>query len=176
MVERIGGELRRMMRFMAELSDEIAFISAREASLVDVNRLISRSKAYWDWPEEYLSHAIPLHQITPGYLTSSHCFEVVAPRGELVAFLSVSEGDDKVVIDNLWVAPEYIGRGIGKAAIRFVFKLARESGWTNVWVLPDPPAEGFYKALGFSDTGERVASRVTGGPVFSVYCISVSEI
>lgn len=36
-------------------SDEINIVPARETSLEDVNRLIARSKAYWDWPEEYLS-------------------------------------------------------------------------------------------------------------------------
>ena len=35
--------------------------------------------------------------------------------------------------------------------------------------LPDPPAEGFYLRLGFVGTGERVPSRVPGGPLFSVY-------
>jgi hypothetical protein len=35
--------------------------------------------------------------------------------------------------------------------------------------MPDPPAEGFYKHLGFVDTGERVLSRVPDGPLFSVY-------
>lgn len=154
-------------------TDEIAIVPAREASLEDVNHLIARSKAYWDWPEEYLSRAIPLHKITFSYLRSNRCFEVVTKSGDLVAFLSLTDDGVKVVIDNLWVAPEHIGRGIGRAAVHFVFELARACGWRQLWVLPDPPAEGFYKAIGFSDTGERVPSRVSGGPVFSVYCVAV---
>lgn len=76
-------------------------------------------------------------------------------------------GDAKVVLDNLWVTPERIGQGIGRQACEYLFRLARERGWTPLWVLPDPYAEGFYVKLGFSDTGERVPSRVPGGPVFS---------
>lgn len=159
-------------RFVTGPSEQIAIIPARATSLEDLNRLIARSKAYWDWPNEYLSRAIPLHRITPSYLSSNRCFEVVTEHAELLGFLSLTEGNDRVVIDNLWIEPEHIRRGIGRAAVHFAFELARASGWPHLWVLPDPPAEGFYRALGFSDTGERVPSRVSGGPVFSVYRIS----
>lgn len=98
---------------VAELSEQIAIVTAQEASLEDLNRLIARSKAYWDWPEEYLSRAIPLHRITPPYLRSNRCFELVTKHGELLGFLLITEGNGRVVIDNLWIEPEHIGRGIG---------------------------------------------------------------
>lgn len=163
-------------RLVTEPSDQITIVPAREASLEDVNGLIARSKAYWDWPEEYLSRAIPLHRITSSYLSSNRCFEVVTNHGELVGFLSITEGNARIMIDNLWIAPEHIRHGIGSAAVHFVFELARAYGWRHLWVLPEPPAEGFYRALGFSDTGERVPSRVSGGPVFSVYRIPAPEL
>jgi len=46
-----------------------------------------------------------------------------------------------------------------------VFQVAREKEWADLWVLPDPPSAGFYLKVGFSDTGERVPSRVPGGPI-----------
>src|SRR5438876_9105853 len=61
--------------------------------------------------------------------------------------------------------------GVGRRACEHVFRLAREHHWTELWVVPDHPAIGFYEKMGFSDTGERVPSRVPGGPVFSVYRI-----
>jgi GNAT superfamily N-acetyltransferase len=162
-------------RLVTDSLDQIAIVPAREESLEDVNRLIARSKAYWAWPEEYLSQAIPLHRITPSYLRSSQCFEIATRRGELLGFLSLTEGNDRVVIDNLWIEPKHIRRGIGSRAVHFALELARVCGWPHLWVLPDPPAEGFYRALGFSDTGERFQSRVRGGPVFSVYRISTPD-
>lgn len=157
---------------MTEPLDQIAIVPARETSLEDLNRLIARSKAYWDWPEEYLSRALSLHRITSFYLRSNRCFEVVTKHGELLGFLSLTVGNGRVVIDNLWIDPGHIRRGIGTMAMHFVFELARACGWAHLWVLPDPPAEGFYRVLGFSDTGERVPSRVSGGPIFAVYRIS----
>jgi GNAT superfamily N-acetyltransferase len=162
-------------RLVTDFLDQIAFVPAREESLEDVNRLIARSKAYWAWSEEYLSQAIPLHRIGASYLRSSQCFEIITEHCELLGFFSLAEDAGRVVLDNLWIEPKHIGRGIGSRAVRFALERARLRGWPHLWVLPDPPAEGFYRALGFSDTGERIQSRVRGGPVFSVYRISTAE-
>jgi GNAT superfamily N-acetyltransferase len=149
----------------------ICILDARVQSLPQINGLIAHSKAHWSWPEGYLEKALRLHTISTEYLQTNHCFEVLDPHDTLLAFVSIMVSDARVVLDNLWVTPEQIGNGIGRRACEHVLQLAREQGWTELWVLPDPPAGGFYVKMGFSDTGERVPSRVPGGPVFSVYSI-----
>jgi GNAT superfamily N-acetyltransferase len=156
-----------------DASIEIQIVEARIGSLPEINTLIARSKAYWPWNESYLREALPLHLLGPAYIRDNQCFEVLDRHQKLLAFVAVVVGDARVVLDNLWVTPELIGRGIGRFACEHVFRLARETGWRKLWVLPDPPAEGFYVKVGFSDSGERVASRVRGGPVFSVYQIDL---
>jgi N-acetylglutamate synthase-like GNAT family acetyltransferase len=91
------------------------------------------------------------------------------PHDKLIAFVAIVVSTARVVLDNLWVTPELIGKGIGRRACERVFQLAREQRWAELWVLPDPPAEGFYVKMGFSDTGERLPSRVPGGPTFSIF-------
>ena len=93
---------------------------------------------------------------------------------QLAAF-AVAISGARVLLDHLWVWPDLIGKGVGRQACEHVFRLAREHHWMDLWVIPDPPAVGFYEKTGFSDTGERVSSRVPGGPVFSVYRIALSE-
>jgi GNAT superfamily N-acetyltransferase len=88
---------------------------------------------------------------------------------QLAAFFAVVTRGTNLVLDNLWVRPDLIGKGVGRRACEHVFRWARERDCKEVWVVPDPPAAGFYEEMGFSDTGERVPSRVPGGPVFSVY-------
>jgi GNAT superfamily N-acetyltransferase len=151
----------------------IRIVGARERCLAEINGLISRSRAHWTWPEGYLEKALPLHTISSAYLRSNYCFEVLDAHDKLIAFFSIVVGSARVVLDNLWVTPEQIGKGIGRRACEYVFRLAPERGWAEVWVIPDPPAEGFYGKLGFSDTGERVPSRVPGGPIFSTYRIQL---
>jgi GNAT superfamily N-acetyltransferase len=149
---------------------EVRIIPARRESLAWINDLIVRSKSSaWTWPAGYLERALPLHKIEPSYLRSNHCFELLDVNDQLAAFLAVAIHDARVVLDNLWVRPDLIGKGVGRRACEHVCQLAHEYGWTDVWVIPDPPAVGFYKKMGFADTGERVPSRVPGGPEFCVY-------
>jgi GNAT superfamily N-acetyltransferase len=152
----------------------IRFVRAREQSLADINGLIARSKAHWSWPEGYLERALPLQRVDLAYLRDNLSFEVLDADHRLIAFFSLVVSGARVALDNFWVAPEWIGTGIGRRACEYVFRTARERGWTELWVLPDPPAEGFYVKMGFSDTGERVRSRVPGGPIFSNYRIQLS--
>ena len=120
-----------------------------------------------------LEKALPLHEIALSYLRANACFEVLDLNQQLAAFFAVVIKGSKLVLDNLWVRPDLIGKGVGRRACEHVFRWAREHDWTEVWVVPDPPAIGFYDKMGFSDTGERVPSRVPGGPVFSVYRLRV---
>src|SRR5437867_1632805 len=154
---------------------EVRIIPAREESLARINDLIARSKSYSNWPADYLKKALPLHEIEPSYLRRNQCFELLDVNDQLAAFLAVAVSDTRVVLENLWVRPDLIGKGVGRRACEHALQLAREYGWRDLWVIPDPPAEGFYKKMGFSDTGERVPSRVPGGPLFSVYRIRLSE-
>src|SRR5207249_2549413 len=122
----------------------IRFIRAREQSLDAINGLIARSKAYWSWPKGYLEQALPFHRVSPAYVRSNHCFEVLDAHDKLIAFVSLVVSDARVILDNLWVTPELIGNGIGRLACEHVIRFARGRGWTGLWALPDPPAEGFY--------------------------------
>jgi len=150
---------------------DLVIVPAKGESLGSINALIARSKAYWTWPAGYLEQALVLHRVDAGYLRGHHSFEVLDRQNELVGFFAVAPSDNRVVLDNLWVAPERIGRGIGRRACEYVFQLARDHSWTELWVVPDPPAEGFYQRMGFVDTGERIPSRVPGGPLFCAYLI-----
>jgi GNAT superfamily N-acetyltransferase len=141
---------------------------AAEEHLAEINRLIARSKSHWDWSPEYLSAALPLMALTVTYLGENICFELCDDE-MLVGFVSVAETADGRVLDNLWIEPARIGQGLGRAACKHVFDLARQEVWPELTTLPDPPSEGFYLRMGFRDTGERVQSRVFGGPTFSVF-------
>jgi GNAT superfamily N-acetyltransferase len=158
---------------MTEVRIGLCVVAAREESLARINVLIAQSKSYWDWSTEYLEKALPMHRLESAYLRSNYCFEILNVAGELAAFASIAVASVRITLDNLWVRPDLIGQGIGRQSCEHIFAFARTRGWTELWVLPDPPSEQFYKRMGFSDTGERVKSRVVSGPLFSVYRIQL---
>ncbi len=158
---------------MSALGPLPAISPASFSQLAEINSVIARSKAYWPWPEQYLSAALPLLEVSGEYLNLNPSFVATDADGAVLGFGSLASADQRTYVDHLWVRPDRIGQGIGQRLCEWLLNCARERGLEELWVLPDPPAEGFYCKQGFADTGERVRSRVTGGPVFSLWRISL---
>jgi GNAT superfamily N-acetyltransferase len=138
---------------------------ALAANLAEINRVIRASKSHWRQPYAYLQAALPLLAVDDAYLVRNLCFEVVED-GAVVCFFAIADDDGAKLLDHLWVRPDRLGCGIGRLACEHVVALARERGWRRLRVLPEPDAAGFYRRLGFEDTGVHVESRVPGGPRF----------
>jgi GNAT superfamily N-acetyltransferase len=146
---------------------------APTARLAEINDVIARSKAYWPRPEPYLSAALPLLEISAEYLDENPCVVAMDPDGAILAFGSLASVGERTYVDYLWVRPDRISRGIGRCLCDWLLRCARERDLEALWVLPNPPPDGFYRKRGFVDTGERVPSRIPGGPVFSLLRIQL---
>src|SRR5262249_52163914 len=120
---------------------------AREENLAEINRVIVASESRWDYPAAYLEAALPLLTIEGPYLTEHLCLEIVDEQAPVVCFFAVAEDGGEHLLDHLWVRPDRLGQGIGRAACEHVFALARRHGWAALPVLPDPPAQGFYRKV-----------------------------
>jgi GNAT superfamily N-acetyltransferase len=140
---------------------------ALAANLAEINRVIRASKSHWRQPQAYLQAALPLLAVDDAYLAANLCFEVVEGDA-VVCFFAIADDDGGKSLDHLWVRPDRLACGIGRLACEHVVALARERRWRRLRVLPEPDAAGFYRRLGFEDTGRRVDSRVPGGPRFPV--------
>jgi GNAT superfamily N-acetyltransferase len=80
---------------------------------------------------------------------------------------STFRGRAGIWLEDLYVRPEYRGRGIGKALIATVARIAVERGGGGgrlEWTVLDwnEPAIGFYRGLGASLHREWILSRVSG--------------
>src|SRR5207245_11035659 len=104
---------------------QVRIIPAREESLARINDLIVRSKSYWNWPADYLRKALPLHNIEPSYLLSNQCFEVLDVNDQLAPFLAVPISDPRAVLDNLWLRPDVIDKGVRRRPCEHVCRFAR---------------------------------------------------
>jgi len=82
--------------------------------------------------------------------------EVVA--GSVVLW-SHDDGDGLMSEIGWMVLPEFQGRGVGKAAVRALLRLARQDGrWGLVHAFPattNGPSNGICRSLGFRLAGER---------------------
>jgi GNAT superfamily N-acetyltransferase len=96
---------------------------------------------------------------------------IVEVAGEAVGFalwfgtFSTYRGRPGIYLEDLFVRPEHRGRGIGKAILAMLARLAVERGcgkmhWSAVrW---NEPAIGFYRALGAQPVDEWIGFRLDG--------------
>jgi len=130
-----------------------------------INSIIESSKRYWDYSESYLQAAIPLIQIDASWLQERLGYSIFDSK-ELIGFLGVEEEHGSWTLEHLWVSPNRIRSGVGRMAIDFIMKEAKMFDVAMIYLLPDPPAEGFYLRQGARLTGKVVQSRVKDGPLF----------
>lgn len=72
----------------------------------------------------------------------------VADAGKPVGYAVLLVERDHAELDELWVEPEWIGRGVGSDLFRFLVARATSLGATRLEWEADPNAVGFYERMG----------------------------
>jgi GNAT superfamily N-acetyltransferase len=100
--------------------------------------------------------------------------DVVDVEGEIAGmaiwFLNYStwQGKHGIYLEDLFIKPEFRGRGFGKALLQHLAKVCEERGYGRFqwWVLDwNSPAIEFYKSLGAVAMDEWTVYRLSGVPL-----------
>ncbi len=78
----------------------------------------------------------------------------VAPEAGIVGFASWVVCDDVIELEDLFVDPDWMRRGIGRDLIVDVAARARDLGFDRIEVTANPHAQAFYEATGFTGDTE----------------------
>jgi GNAT superfamily N-acetyltransferase len=73
---------------------------------------------------------------------------VAESGGQVVAWAALVSKGEVIWLDDLWVAPEWIGRGVGSLLFRHAVENARRLGGSRLEWEAEPNAVGFYEKLG----------------------------
>jgi len=133
---------------------------ARDAETLSA--LALRAKAYWGYARTQLEAWRPVLEISP-QTVSTHPTFVAELDGRVVGFYSLVPSASSWELDHLWVAPEHMQRGLGRALVLHALRTARAGGATSLVVDADPNAEAFYVACGAARIGE-IAAPIAGEP------------
>lgn len=80
---------------------------------------------------------------------------VAVDDGRVVGFGTVVPGqDDGPELEDLFVHPDWMRRGIARDLVRQLAVVARDEGHQRLWVTGNPHARAFYRAAGFLDVGQ----------------------
>jgi GNAT superfamily N-acetyltransferase len=127
-----------------------------------LTRIALAAKRHWGYPERWMEIWRPQLTFNPEYFEENESW-IAEINHTPIAFYTLTEKDESAWIENLWVSPEFIGKGVGKEMFLHALELARERGYKRIQLEADPNAVGFYEKMGMKKIGER-ASAVEGQP------------
>jgi GNAT superfamily N-acetyltransferase len=73
----------------------------------------------------------------------------VAADGRIVGFVTPLDVGDRLELEDLFVDPEWMKRGVGRALVADVVETARQRGFSQIVVIANPHALAFYEKVGF---------------------------
>ena len=135
---------------------------AVETEAAALSSLAMRAKAHWGYSVEALERWRSELAISPIALREMPAFVAVV-GSEVVGFYSLCPSEASWELDNLWVLPEFMQQGIGRALLSHALATAARAGASEVTVDADPYAEEFYLACGAVRRGE-VPAPIPGQP------------
>ena len=78
---------------------------------------------------------------------------VAEEDGSIVGFATWAEAADVIELEDLFVDPGWMRRGIATALVEYIADVLRARGVQRLEVTANPHALGFYLAAGFRDCG-----------------------
>lgn len=128
----------------------------------EMTRIALAAKAHWGYPERWLEIWAPQLTFSPEYFGENESW-VAEVDGAPAGFYTIQDRSGNAWIENLWVRPEFIGKGIGKRLFLHAVARSRLKGFLILQLEADPNARGFYEKMGMYKIGER-KSEVEGQP------------
>jgi len=111
------------------------------------------AKAHWGYPEHWMKIWKPQLTFSRDYFIENESWTVEI-NAMPVAFYTFQEKNDNAWLENLWVLPEYIGKGVGKKLFIHALSRSRQKGHLILCLEADPNAVGFYEKMGMYKVGE----------------------
>lgn len=137
---------------------DINIRQARAEEAQELSSLALISKSHWPYPQSYLDKCVLALSIDADYINNwpVFCAEI---SGKNIGFFTLKTIKNENRLDNLWVLPAYIGKGVGSQLFDVAIQEARRLGWNSFRLAADPYAVGFYEKLGGIQIG-KVQSKI----------------
>ncbi|WP_437733505.1 GNAT family N-acetyltransferase [Sorangium sp. So ce1335] len=133
---------------------------AEEAELLGA--LALRSKAHWGYTRDFMEACRAELSISPAYVARHPTFVLVRGNEALGFYTLEALSPTRVELGHLFVEPEEIGRGHGRALLAHARDEARRRGYRVLVIQGDPNAGRFYEACGARRVGEKASASIPG--------------
>jgi GNAT superfamily N-acetyltransferase len=117
------------------------------------------AKRHWNYPEDWIAQWKLDLTITPEFISQNEVF-VALVDGEIAGCCALVLTDSLAEIEHMWMRPEHMGTGIGRALFEHSKRRAKERGARVLELSADPNAEGFYARMGAKRIGDFPAGMI----------------
>jgi ribosomal protein S18 acetylase RimI-like enzyme len=135
---------------------------AVESEAAVLSDLVMFAKSHWGYSAETLEQWRPELAVSPTNIRERPTF-VAAVGTEIAGFYSLRPSRAAWELDNLWVLPEFMHQGIGRALLTHALATAARGGASEITIDADPNAESFYLECGAIRRGD-VPAPIPGQP------------
>ena len=120
---------------------------AKTAEAVMLSDIAMEAKKYWDYAPEVMDswHSTLTLDAMQIDLHPPYVAEV---EGEVVGFYQIIADGEWMELEHMWVRPQNMRQGIGKALIAHAITKAKERGAAKMRIDADPNATAFYLSCG----------------------------
>lgn len=120
----------------------------------ELTQIALAAKRHWGYPEHWIEIWTPQLTFNTEYFEENESWAAVID-GKPVAFYTLLNRNGIAWLDNLFVIPTRIGKGIGRELFLHALRLARQHNYKFLQLEADPNAAGFYEKMGMHKIDER---------------------
>jgi len=148
---------------------------ARPEEAPHLTEVVLRSKASWGYDDAFLAAVGEELTITAEDFDRGPIFALEVD-GVVVGLYRLGGTPPEGYLTDLWLEPEFQGRGLGRRLWEHALGSATALGYRSLVLEADPNAEGFYAAMGAARVGERespLAQEIAPGRVLPLMRIEL---
>ncbi|MDQ8014459.1 MAG: GNAT family N-acetyltransferase [Flavobacterium nitrogenifigens] len=119
-----------------------------------LTEITKRSKAYWGYSEEQIEKWSNNLTVTADYIEKNNVCNLVIENQIIGYYSYLRLEENQVKLDNLFILPEYIGKGFGSYLMNDFLERMRNEKCQKIILDSEPNAEQFYQKIGFTKIGE----------------------
>ena len=132
-------------------------VRAKTADAQTLTEIAHAAKRHWAYPETWIAAWREILTMRREFIAANVAFIAIDNNAGPLGFYVLTSEDDGIHLDHLWVAPDAMRRGIGKALFEHAKAEARKLEFASIKIEADPNAEGFYKRMGAVRVGTNVS-------------------
>jgi len=119
------------------------------------------SKQHWGYPQKWMQIWADELTISPKYI--QHNYVVAAEiDAQIAGYISVSQDEDGSSLDNLFIHPNHIRKGIGEKLVKIALNWCKDRQIKELFVYSDPFSRGFYEKTGAEYVREIESQKIPG--------------